>query len=101
MKFHDFCEATYVKTNIELQTQYSPQKQAKTLALQALINGQRSFLKAFYIPVVVFSYLFQALRLTTAPLPANELIKAYQDRAAQALAETKPSVVLSPIDLTK
>jgi len=97
MKFHDFIESTYVSTNISLQQEFSPQKQAKTLACQELINGQRRALKWVSFVSLLFSYILVQCRIKTAPLTSNALITQYKIAAQKAMEEaSKPVVSLAP-----
>lgn len=95
MKFHEYLESSYVGTNIELQVEYSPQKQAKTLAAQSLINGQRTFYKVVSYVVLVVGYLLVKAHIVKAPLSAADLVKAYQDNA-RAQMEAKGGLQAVP-----
>lgn len=93
MKFHEYLESTYVSTNIQLQQEFSPYKQAKTLAVQKLINGQRNFLRFVSYPVLIVGYLLILARLVKAPKQAQAIIKGYQDAAAVAMKEAQSQAV--------
>ena len=90
MKFHDFLESIFVSTNISNQQSYHPAKQAKTMAVQSLINAQRTVLKWLNYPVLLFNYILVALRFVAPPMPANEVIKAFNDSQKNQPAAVTP-----------
>lgn len=76
MKFHEYLESTYVSTNLQLHTNYHPYLQAKSRAVQKLIDAQRRvYMWASYV-VLISQYLGVKVGLKKAPLPAMEIAKA-------------------------
>ena len=80
MKFHEYLEATHVSTNISIQIEYSPSKQAKIIAASNLVNAQRKILTWLQYPIVLISYVMVQFKVLPLPLSATEQIAAYNEK---------------------
>lgn len=89
MKFHDFLESTYVKTNNELQNAYSVYGHAKTLATKDLIDIQRSLMKFFSKFEILFTYVLVKLHLSAAPQTAQEIFEEANKKIETVATTTK------------
>ncbi len=88
MKLHDYLESTYVTTNLELQKNYSPYLQAKTHAVQGLVDFQRRLYRYASYPVLLIGYLLILVGVKATPQTAMEIAKAMQKEAAVKLVDT-------------
>jgi hypothetical protein len=91
MKFHDYLESNYVKTNIDIQLNYHPKLAAKTQAIQSLINGQKQVLKIFAYATILIGYLKVITRMAPEPKTAHEIVKEFND------LKTRPSEIAKPV----
>lgn len=94
MKLHDYLESTYVSTNVQLQQVYTPNGQAKTQAVQGLINAQRTILRWFNYPVLLVGYFLVLTKLVKAPPTSQEIIDELTQNTARVNAEVKASLDL-------
>lgn len=97
MKLHDYLESSYVSTNIANQLEYTPFKQGQTLAVQKLINWQRSFMTFIGLFVLLFGYFKVLLHVAPAPKDAKQLVADLQEKTRlQSLAALKEVVPAEP-----
>lgn len=88
MKFHEYLESTFVSKNIELQTFFTPSRQATAQAVQGMVNLQRSILRKLAYPAILFRYLLICLRIVARPVDAKTLVENMQ-KAAENATKTK------------
>jgi len=81
MKFHEFAESKHFSTNISIQIDYHPRKQAYINALSKLIGFQRSFLMWASYPLILTQYALVSLHILKQPMKSQDLIKDYNDKA--------------------
>jgi hypothetical protein len=80
MKFHEYLEANYVQTNIDLQIEYSPYRQAKIQAIHSLLAGQKWFFRLIAYPIILWRYTEIRLGLKPAPMAVQDVVKAFNDK---------------------
>lgn len=100
MKFHEYLESTYVSTNLANQKSFSPKLQAKTHAVQHLINVQRAVYRWQAYPTLLFGFLAVLLGLKAQPPTAEEIAatafqtsQAAKEKAKAEIEATKLEVV--------
>lgn len=101
MKLHEYLESTYVSTNLELQKEFSPYLQAKTHAVQKLINAQRAVYRVSCYPTLLFGFIAVCLGLKAKPRSPKELAEeayAAHPKAIKADEATTP-VITNPVEI--
>ena len=74
MNLHDFLESMYVVENIKLQKNFSIYIQAKTRAIQQMINAERRVLMWISYPILILEWLAIKLKLKEPIQEVKELI---------------------------
>ena len=92
MKLHEFLESEYVSTNIDLQQEFSPSKQARTQAVQGLINAQRCVLRWTHYVRVLFTFLLVKLHIRSNPASAEDLVKDLKAKTRAAATQSNMHV---------
>ena len=88
MKFFEYLDCKYVEVNVELQSEFSLYKQAKTHAIQNLISSMRCLFRWVSYPIIVVEFILVCLKLRSKPISLKE--------RSDAAKKAKESVVPTP-----
>lgn len=88
MKLHDFLESTYVQTNIDKTVSYSPYLQSKTMAVQSLLDLQKSILKWIAYLDLIITFIKTKLKLVSPPKDAQTIIREFNESKAPKEPDT-------------
>jgi hypothetical protein len=83
MRLFEYLEARYVHVNLLLQQNYTAALHAETLAIQSLINGNRTTLKWMAYPKLLFLFVLTKMRIVKRlPSPKEVAAKMQADQKA-------------------
>ena len=85
MKLFDYLDGRFRELSIDLQKNFSIQKDAELKAAYALIQAQRTFFKYLIIPVLFTKYILINLGLLHSPFKSKVIIE--QSDAEQHVPE--------------
>jgi Ni,Fe-hydrogenase III small subunit len=83
MKFHEYLEALYVKTNIALQQAYHPYGQAKVQAVQTLINLQKRVYTWLHFILIPIEFILVKLHIMKEPPSPQAQVESLAAKAAE------------------
>ena len=93
MNLFDFLESRYLKTNLELQKDFSLAKQAETKATQDLIDGQRKWFKWCAYFKLLFLYALIKLHILKQPETTKQISERIKAEQLALIAAHKASQV--------
>lgn len=99
MTLFEYLESMYVKSNIEVQMEFSLLKQAEANAAQKLIGYQRGMFTLYAYLKLIVGYILVKLGLRKPPLSGKEQVKVMTDLQKGSSIDSKGSTSPSKLSV--